>query len=196
VKAKGVRGMLSRASRVLPFLLLLCTAARAQSSDPCAKSPPSDPAYYADMKEIPRGAGYLAALWEKTQLDDPAVPVVVRGLKTISSAKQHAVKVGCVELESRSTRAVKSVQLRWSVVRREADGAVPEGAPVLARGTLPPVEVKLQPGARQLVEVRGAHYADFLRPLLKASGEVEGSYLFYLGVARVEYADGTAEDLP
>src|SRR5690349_17676099 len=92
------RAVLRRTFKVLTFILILCSAAaaRAQSSDPCASGTPSDPAYYADMKEIPRGAGYLATLFEKAQLDNPAVPVVARGFKVISSAKQHAVKVGCV----------------------------------------------------------------------------------------------------
>lgn len=190
--------MLSRTFRVLSFLFILCPAwaARAQSSDPCASSPPSDPAYYADMKEMPRGRWNLGDLFEKAQLDNPATPVVVRGLGTVSSAKQRAVKIGCVELENRSTRAVKSVQLRWSLAERGADGIVRDGAPILAKGTIPVVEVELQPGARLKTEVRGAHYADFLRPLVTPTGEVNGQYILYVGVARVEYADGTAEDLP
>lgn len=42
---------------VIIFVLILCAAgaARAQSSDPCEKGTPSDPAYYADMKEVPGG---------------------------------------------------------------------------------------------------------------------------------------------
>jgi hypothetical protein len=135
-------------------------------------------------------------LREKAQLDDAAVPVVVRGLKSISSAKQRSVKFGCAELENRSTRAVKAVQLRWSVAARGADGAVPDGAPVLAKGVLPVIEAEIQPGVRRLVEVHGAHYTDFLRPLAAATGEVNGQYIVFVGVARVEYADGTVEDLP
>jgi hypothetical protein len=190
--------MSSRILRVLPLLFLLCAAApaRAQSPDPCASGSPSDPAYYADMKEVPGGKWTLGGLFERAQIDNPAVPVVVIGLKTISSTKQHAVKYGCVELENRSPRLVKSVQLRWSVMARGADGTVPEGAPVLSKGTLPVIEVKLQPGSKLKTEVRGAHYADFLQPLVTPTGEVNGLYIVYIGVARVEYADGTAEDLP
>src|SRR5689334_22823457 len=116
MKAKGARGMSGRIFKVLTLLFLLGAAAsaRAQSSDPCAGRPPSDPAYYADMKEVPPGKWNLGGGFEKAQLDNPATPVVVRGLNSISSAKQHAVKYGCVELENRSTRAVKSVRLRWS----------------------------------------------------------------------------------
>ena len=42
---------------VITFIFVLCAAgaARAQSSDPCGSQPPSDSAYYADMKELPRG---------------------------------------------------------------------------------------------------------------------------------------------
>lgn len=190
--------MSRRISRVLPLLFLLCAAgaARAQSPDPCASGQPTDPAYYADMKEVPGGKWNLGGLFEKAQLDNLSTPVVVVGLKSISSTKQHAVKYACVELENRSPRMVKSVLLRWSVVARGADGVVPEGAPVLAKGTLPVIEVKLQPGVKLKTEVRGAHYADFLQPLVTPTGEVNGLYIVYIGVARVGYADGTAEDLP
>jgi ABC-type sugar transport system substrate-binding protein len=189
--SKGILRVLA-----LLFLLSAAGAARAQSSDPCASGQPSDPAYYADMKEVPGGRWNLGGGFEKAQLDNPSVPVVVRGLKSISSAKQHAVKYGCVELENRSPRAVKSVQLRWSLVARGGDGAVSEGAPILTRGTLPVIEVFVKPGVKLMAEVRGAHYADFLKPLVTATGEVNGQYIVYIGVARVEYADGTAEDLP
>jgi hypothetical protein len=190
--------MLSRALRVLPFLFVLCTAgaARAQSSDPCGRGTPSDPAYYADMKEVPGGKWNLGGGFERAQIENPAVPVVVRELKSISSTKQRAVKYGCVELENRSTRAVKSVLLRWSVAARGADGVVAEGAPILAKGTLPVVEAEIQPGVRRKVEVHGAHYADFLRPLVSETGEVNGQYTVFIGVARVEYADGTSIELP
>jgi len=184
--------------KALPLLFLLCSAvsARAQTPDPCASGQPSDPAYYADMKEVPPGKWNLGGGFEKAQVDNPSAPVVVVGLKNISSAKQRAVKYACVELENRSARAVKAVRLRWSVVARGADGTVAEGAPVLAKGTLPVIEVKLQPGVRQKAEVRGAHYADFLQPLAAANGEVNGQYTVNVGVERVEYADGTAEELP
>ena len=191
--------MPNRTFRVLTFLSILCAAgaARAQQfPEVCEHRLPKDPAYYADMKEMPRGKWNLGDLFEKAQLDNPSTPVVVRGLATISSAKQRAVKISCVELENRSARAVKSVRLRWSLVERAEGEMAKAGAPVLAKGTLPDIGVELQPGARLKAEVQGAHYADFLRPLVTPTGEVNGQYDLYVGVARVEYADGTAEDLP
>jgi hypothetical protein len=102
-----------------------------------------------------------------------------------------------VELENRTTRVVKSVQLRWTLKARGADSAAGAvGTTVMAKGTLPVIEVEIQPGTRRKAEIRGAHYADFLKPLANVHGEVNGQYLLYIGVGRVEYADGTGEDLP
>jgi hypothetical protein len=158
--------------------------------------PPSDPAYYADMKELPRGKWGLADQFEKGQFKNDALPVVIRGLGSISSQKHRAVKFRCVELENRSPRVVKSVQLRWSLAARTADRSVTEGEPVLAKGTMPVIEVEIQPGVRLKAEVRGAHYADFLKPLTDVHGEVTGDYVLYVGIARIGYTDGTFEDLP
>lgn len=165
---------------------------------PVAPLPPPDSPYYSDMKELPRGKWGLGDQFEKAQMDDPATPVVIRGLGSISGQKSRAVKFTCVDLENRTTRVVKSVQLRWSIKKNAAAPsvvAVPVG-PVLAKGTMPVIEVEIQPGTRRKAEIRGAHYADFLKPLANVHGEIYGQYLLYVGVARVEYADGTIEDLP
>ena len=195
--------MLSRTFRVLPVLFLLCTAgaARAQQYDPCAghpgaPPPPPDSPYYADMKELPRGKWGVADQFEKGQFKNDALPVVIRGLGSVSSVKQRAAKFSCVELENRTTRVVKSVQLRWSLAARTADRTVTEGGPVLAKGTMPVIEAEIRPGVRLKAEIRGAHYADFLKPLTNVHGEVNGDYVLYVGIARIEYADGTFEDLP
>ncbi len=183
------------------FLLCAAGAARAQEYDPCkgrpgAPPPPPDSPYYADMKEMPRGKWGLADQFEKGQFKNDSLPVAIRGLASVSSQKQRAAKFSCVELENRSTRVVKSVQLRWSLAARTADRSVTEGGPVLAKGTMPVIEVEIQPGVRLKAEIRGAHYADFLKPLTNVHGEVNGEYVLYIGIARVEFTDGTFIDLP
>lgn len=196
--------MRRRTFGVITFMFILCAAGagRAQEYDPCEGHPlpplpPPDSPYYADMKELPRGKWGLADQFEKAQMDNPATPVVIRGLGSSSSVKHRAAKFSCVELENRTTRVVKSVQLRWTLRARGADspaGAV--GTTVMAKGTMPLIEVEIQPGTRRKAEIRGAHYADFLKPLANVHGEVNGQYLLYVGVGRIEYADGTIEDLP
>jgi hypothetical protein len=190
---------------VITFIfLLLCAAdaARAQAYDPCAGNPlpplpPPDSPYYNDMKELPRGKWGLGDQFEKAQVDNPATPVVIRGLGSTSSEKHRAAKFSCVELENRTTRVVKSVQLRWTLKARGTDSAGwPVGTTVMAKGTMPVIEVEIQPGTKRKAEIRGAHYADFLKPLADVHGEVNGQYLLYVGVGRVEYADGPIEDLP
>jgi hypothetical protein len=147
------------------------------------------------MKELPLGRWNLSSLFDKAQLDAPSTPVALRGLSQISSVKQRAVKLGCAELENRSSHTVKAVALRLAVTTRGADGASVEVAHVLAQGTLPVIEVEIPSGVRQKVELHDGHFADFLRPLA-VGGEVNGRYNLIVGVARVEYTDGTAEDLP
>jgi hypothetical protein len=190
---------------IITFVFVLCAAgaARAQAYDPCKghplpPPPPPDSPYYNDMKELPRGKWGLGDQFEKAQMDNPATPVVIRGLGSASSVKHRASKYSCVELENRTKRVVKSVQLRWSIKKNAAAPSAVAVAvgPVLAKGSLPVIEVEIQPGTRRKAEIRGAHYADFLKPLADVHGEVHDQYLLYVGVGRVEYADGTVEDLP
>jgi hypothetical protein len=51
------------------------------------------------------------------------------------------------------------------------------------------------PGERRKFELRDVHIADFFWPLA-AAGEVNGKFHVSVGVARVEFTDGTALDLP
>ena len=189
--------MTRRVSLVFPVLLLLCAAgaARGQASGPCEQHPPSDPAYYADMKEMPRMKGGLSWTSDRAQFDDASTPVVVRALNGITSTKQRAGKLSCAEIENRSARTVKAVQLRWVVTARAADGSVVPNGEALAKGLLPVVEAEIAPGSKLKVELHGAHFADFLQPLA-VDGEVNGSHNVSVGVARVVFADGTTLDLP
>ena len=57
------------------------------------------------------------------------------------------------------------------------------------------IGAEVAPGERRKVELTGAHFADFMQPLA-AAGELEGSYNVSVGVARVEFTDGTSIDLP
>jgi hypothetical protein len=181
---------------LLPALFLLCAAgaARGQSPEVCENKLPKDPAYYADMKELPPGKFGFGYLSDKPQYDDPSAPVVLRGMGAISSPKR-ALKLSCVEIENRTTRAVKSVQLRWAVSALAEGQDASAKAEALAKGILPPLAVEVPPGARTKVEVRGVQFADFFQPLA-AAGEINGKFNVVIGVAHVEFADGTSLDLP
>ena len=189
--------MLRRMFRVLPLLFLLCAAgaARAQASGPCERKPPSDPAYYADMKEMPPGKYNFSYVFDKAQVEDASAPAAVRFMVGITSTKQRSGKISCVEIENRTARAVKAVQLRWAMTARAADGSIVENGEVLAKGLLPTVFAEIEAGGRRKVELHGAHFADFLQPLAWA-GEIKGAYHLTVGVARLEFTDGTALDLP
>lgn len=182
---------------LLPALFLLCAASPAYGQWPevCENKPPADPAYYADMKELPPGKFGFSYIFDKAQLDDPSAPVALRGLSGISGQKVRAVKLSCVEVENRTTRVVRAVQLRWAVSASAPGRSVTEKAEALAKGLLPVFGAEVAAGGRLKVEVRGVNFADFFQPLA-VSGEVNGHYNVTIGVARVEYADGSSEDLP
>ena len=189
--------MTRRIFRAFLLLFALCAtgAAYGQAPEVCENKLPKDPAYYADMKEMPRGKSGFSYTFDKARVDDSSTPVVVLGLGGISSAKQRAGKLSCAEIENRTARVVKSVQLRWVVTALGPGRSAVENAEALAKGLLPAVEVEVAPGGRRKVELRGAHFADFLQPLA-VNGEVNGEHNVSVSVARVEFTDGTSLDLP
>ena len=190
--------MLRRVFRAIPFLLLLCTAgaARAQGfPEACENRAPKDPAYYADMKELPPGKLGFSYLNDRKQFDDPSVQVVLNSVGVFSKLNTRAFKLGCVEVWNRSTRVVRAVRLRWDVRARALNGDIVEDGEVLAKGLLSQFAVEVPAGESRRVEVRGVHFADFFQPLATA-GEVNGTFHVTIGVARVEFTDGTSLDLP
>ena len=185
---------------VITLIFVLCAAGAAparqeRASGPCESTPPSDPAYYADMKLMPPGKYGLSWASDRAQFDDASTPVVLRSLNGITSSKERSGKLSCAEVENRTGRALKALVLRWAVTKRAADGSAKGDAEVLAKGVLPAVYAEVAPGERKKIELTGAHFADFMQPLASA-GEPEGSYNVSVGVARVEFADGTSIDLP
>jgi hypothetical protein len=185
---------------LLPALLLLCAAgaARAQAPDPCSQKPAADSDYYADMKELPPGKFGFDYIMDMKQYEHGATPVVLRGMTGVQHPKlRRAIKLDCPDIENRTERVVKSVQLRWDVREWPADGKAEglENAPVLAKGVLPAFEVEVAPGGRRKAVLRGVNFADFFAPLA-SGGEVNGHFHVTFGVAHVEFADGTSLDLP
>ena len=189
--------MRRRAIGVITFMFILCSAgaAHAQEREPCDNKPITDPAYYADIKPMPPGKFGFGYSFDKKQSDDPSVPVAVIGLSSVTASKPHTNKPRCAEVVNRTQRVVKSVRLRWTVTALAADMKAIENAEVLVRGLLPAFEVEVPPGARRRFEMRGVHFADFFQPLA-AAGEINGKFNVVIGVARVEFADGTIIDLP
>lgn len=190
--------MRRRTFGVITFMFILCAAGAArgqQASGPCESRPPSDPAYYADMKLMPPGKYTLAYLQDRVQFNDASTPVVVRGLNGITSSKERSGKLSCALVENRTGRVVKALRLRWFVARLSADGIIKVDAEVLSKGLLPLVYAEVGGGEQKKVELTGAHFADFMQPVA-AAGEPEGTYSVIIGLARVEFADGTSIDLP
>ena len=182
--------MTKRALIVLSLLLLTCAAARAQSLPPCNPNQPTptDAAFWADVPPMPEGTGNFSYAMDTSQNQDASAPVVMTAVLGVSSQRHRGGKIRCVELENRSARAVRAVQVSWTVTARDD----PEKK-VLARGRLPLVEVQVAPGARQTAELREASFAGFLLPLVQ-KGIHAGAHDLRLRVARVEFADGSVVD--
>jgi len=177
------------------FILCVAGAARGQAPELCENRPITDPAYYADIKPMPPGKFGFGYSFDKKQLDDPSAPVAISGLSSVNASKPHTNKPHCAEVVNRTQRVVKSVRLRWTVTESAPDRSIVENAEVLVKGLLPAFEVEVPPGARRRFEMRGVHFADFFQPLA-AAGEINGNFNIVVGVARVEFTDGTFIDLP
>lgn len=182
--------MTKRALTALSLLLLACASAHAQALPPCkANQPtPTDAAFWADVPPMPEGTGNFSYAMDLSQEKDASAPVVLIGMMGVSSQQHRGGKIRCVELENRSARAVRAVQLSWTVTARDD----PEKK-VLAQGRLPLVEVQVAPGARRTAELREASFAGFLLPLVQ-KGIHAGDHDLRMRVARVEFADGSAVD--
>jgi hypothetical protein len=187
--------MRRRTFGAITFMFILCAAgaARAQQHPEwCQSKVLKDSAYHADMKELPPGRFGFSYDRDRAQLDDKSVPVFLNTVGAIQTPKPRAARLSCAEVWNRTARVVRAVQLRWDVRAHGEEGRLTE---VLAKGLLPPVAIEVAAGVSRKVEIQGAQFADFFRPLA-AGGEVNGSFLITIGVARVEFTDGTSIDLP
>ena len=189
--------MTRRVSCVLLLTLLLCAAGAAsgQTPVPCENKPIKDPAYFADIKEWPPGKYGFSYTFDQPQTDDPASPAALTGLGSHSAPRPRAIKLSCAEVVNRTSRVIRSVRLRWTVTARAEDGSAVKNAEPLAKGLTRFFDVEVPPGERRKFELRDIHIADFFWPLA-AAGEVNGKFHVSVGVARVEFTDGTAIDLP
>lgn len=180
------------------LLLLVCAAGAAYGQPPaaCGNKPIKDPAYFADIKEWPPGKYGFGYIFDKSQTDDPAAPVALTGLGSHSAPRPRAVKLSCAEVLNRTPRVIRSVRLRWAVTAGAEDGSVVKNAEPLSKGLTRFFNVEVPPGERRKFELRDVHFADFFWPLAAASGEVNGRFNVIIGVARVEFTDGTTLDLP
>jgi len=84
-----------------------------------------------DLKEgkVP-GIWQVVTDFDQSQLDDPAVPVVVDAIKMSSGWGKYVglMKIDEVGVKNRGPKAVRSLQLRWAFVPfNEPDRAVLEG---------------------------------------------------------------------
>lgn len=140
-----------------------------------------------DLKEGKvRGIWQVVTDFDQSQLDDPAVPVVVDAIKMSSGHSKYAglMKIDEVGVKNRGPKAVKSLQLRWAFVAfNEPDGA-------LLEGYTPLFDVKLEANASRRFDIPAIFFNREIKRLTKG-GELHGDFYLRVGVQEVRFADGS-----
>jgi hypothetical protein len=141
-----------------------------------------------DLKvERLRGRAMVAAMIDRTQLDDPSSPAVVNAVNTATGQGKYSgrIKLTEVKIGNRSSKLIRAIQLRWAITDRS------EKAAVLLEGATPFFDVLIKPGAEPVVEIPPIYLNQVVKPVLKG-GELNGDIYVVVGVQEVRFADGTS----
>ncbi len=136
--------------------------------------------------EKPRGKWSFATLLDMSQVKDPAVPVAVSGIQSLSGGGKHIgiTKIKRVEIKNRSPQIVNAVQLRWTVASLE------DPAKVLSEGTTQFANTWVEANGSRVVEIPTVYPALLLKPLAKA-GELYGRFQVIISVQETRFVDGS-----
>ena len=141
-----------------------------------------------DLREgkVP-GVWEVATDFDQSQLDDPAVPVVVDGIGSVSGHGKYAglVKIGEAGVKNRGPKAVRSLQLRWTLVPFN------EPSVVLLEGYTPFFDVELEANASRRVDIPAIFFNRQIKRLTRG-GELHGDYYLRVGVQEARFDDGTS----
>jgi hypothetical protein len=173
---------------ILPAILVLaCIAVAAQTAQ---KTAPKNEAFTDEDLKVEKigGAWTLAAMSDAGQSNDPTAPVVLEGLDTVSGAPDGKfaglLKINRAEINNRGEKAVRSLQLKWMLARKDATGTV------LLEGVTPFFDASLKPGASAKTDIPPIFFNQIVKPLLEA-GELHGEFLIAVGVNEVRFEDGS-----
>jgi len=171
---------------------LSCAAAAAQTG--ASKYPKLKPFTDEDILE-----GRIEGRWtagpafDNSQLQDPSVPVVVKGLNLVSGDPASKfiglMKIQGADLENRGQKATRSVRLRWALTKWETDDTE---APikVLAEGVTDPFDVRVGPAESLKTDTPPVFFNRIAKPFLEG-GRLEGRFQIVVGVSEVVFEDGS-----
>lgn len=179
--------------RTRPFAFALAAtfaAALAAAAQTGASQYPKAAPFTDEDIKVGRLAGQWGAgpAFDNTQLNDPAVPVVVKGVNMISGDPTTKfiglVKLQGAYLENRGARATSRVQLRWALVNRD------EPEKVLLEGDTPHFDARVGAGESLKTDTPPIFFNRIVQPLL-SGGQLQGKFTIVVGVAEVAFEDGS-----
>jgi hypothetical protein len=155
-----------------------------RSPEDIAKDFNDDDLKVKDQK--PRGRWTTGIVSDMAQFNDDSMPVVVGAIQSLSGGGKYAgvFKIKRLEIKNRSSKAVNSVQLRWSITTLD------DPSKVLLEDTLPFVNFWLEADSSKVIEIPTIYPLPLFKPLAK-DGELNGQFKITIGMQEARFADGS-----
>ena len=178
---------------VIPVLAWGANAA-AQSANPC-DHPNNLPSSFFEVPQGPQGTWTAQLSFEKQQVDDPLVPVVVAMVGAIQGpANRRGMRLGCGALRNRSEKPVAAVKLRWVLARNQDRSVIDQkgyaAGTVLQEGHTPAIELNIPKDSLRQADFSIISFAAVTKDLAN-EGSLSGDYILYVGVYEVLFGDGS-----
>jgi hypothetical protein len=143
------------------------------------------PAIFArEGKEGPSGHWVAAALPDKSQRLDSAVPVIVRNTMSLTATGKFTnLIVAGVTVVNRSYKPVKDIRLKWALIAIEDQSSVAEGYTVT-------FGINLGARSGRKVACPYINFAKVSKPLVK-NGALEGEFHLQVSLGSVSFLDGS-----
>jgi hypothetical protein len=138
-------------------------------------------------EERARGKWGFSTMLDTKQMNDPSIPVYVHGIQSLSGGGKYLgiTKIKRVKINNRGSKAVNSIQLRWTVANFD------DPEKVLAEDTTPFIKVWVEANSIQTIEIPTLYPIRLLRQLAK-DGDLYGHFRLTMSVQEAHFADGSS----
>jgi hypothetical protein len=122
---------------------------------------------------------------DDSQIKDHTVPAIVISTHSLTAGGRikNLIVTG-VTIKNRTAKSINNVRLKWMLTPKD-DRSSP-----VAQGQTANLEVEVQGGKTTSVKTPRINFAKIAKPLLK-NGNLYGEYYLVIGIAAVEFEDGT-----